>query len=252
MEPVQTFVAYTGDAYAIERTLRFFQATFGALASLSTDVAYATHSNLARANIHIARRFYRAFKWIDCVYEVFAAPKFDYGGLHENVRMLKDSTLAMYFFFDMLILPTAVGYARTDWLDGFIEEMTGVRGPGNATLENTALTCWFYAILLSITLNLIELSHTPAKPASAEKDVKTNGKFDGTKTPAARKERLKSTSMSARELICNVLDLAIPGVAVGYVKLDPTYVHIAMATSSLITMNAIWNRIYAEKEAAPS
>ncbi|KPI36350.1 uncharacterized protein AB675_7355 [Cyphellophora attinorum] len=237
MEPVQTFVAYTGDAYAIERTLRFLQATFGVLASLSTDVAYVTHSNLARANIHLARRFYRAFKWMDCVYEVFAAPKFDYGGLHENVRMLKDSALAMYFFFDMLILPTA---------------MTGVRGPGNATLENTALTCWFYAILLSITLNLIELSHISTKAASAEKDVKANEKSHGTKSPVAKKERLKSTSTSARELICNVLDLAIPGVAIGYVKLDPAYVHIAMATSSLITMNAIWNRIYAEKEAAPS
>lgn len=255
MEPLQTFVAYTGDAWAIERTLRFFQATFGILATLTTDATSAAHSNLARANIHLARRFYRAFKWVDCAYEVFKDPRYDYGGLHESVRMLKDSSLLMYYFFDMLILPTAIGFARKDWLDSWIEEMAGVRGPGNETIENTALTCWFYAILLSITLGILEISHTPARPTPApksEKSPSSKGKSSKKADPANNEPRLKPTSTTVKELICNILDLTIPGTAIGYVKMDPIYVHIAMATSSFITMNTIYNRIYAEKVAAPA
>ena len=257
MEPIQTFTAYTSDAWAIERTLRFFQATFGILAELSSDVKSAAHSNAAKANIHLARRFYRCFKWVDCSVEIFSHPKYDYGGVHESVRMLRDSALMVYFFLDMLLLPSEVGYARPGWLGGFIEDTIGIADMGNAPIEHTALTCWFYAILLSITLGILEISHTPATPTAAgskksEKGSTSKEKAVTKKGNAAIMNRTKPQSTVIRELIGNVCDLVIPGVAIGYVKIDPIYVYIAMATSSLLTMNGVWNRIYAEKLAAPS
>lgn len=172
--------------------------------------------------------------------------------------MLRNSTLAMYFFLDMLVLPSEIGYADPMWLGAFVEEMTGVAGLGNEPVSNTALYCWFWAIFLSIVLNFLELSHTPPKAEKAAEKVSEKGSKSPTTRSMAKKEdvakiqpKLKAKSSVVQELICNSLDIIIPGSAVGYFKVDSIYVSLAMATASLITMNSRWNKIYAEKEAAP-
>lgn len=253
MEPVDTLIAYTNDAWAIERTMRFFQASFWA-ASLIGPSTYVIQAGHSKAQIHLARRFFRAFKWAECWKAVFSAPEIDYGAVHENVRTLKDSTLGMYFFLDMMVLPTALGAVDGSVMDEFVENMTGVKG-GGSVIEHTAAVCWFYAILLSIVLALLELGGPPPaapKKAVSEKGEKKGGKKGAKKDAAAPPAaKAKPTSAVVQNLLTNSLDILIPATGVGYMNLDPIYVALAMATGSLITMTSIWRRIYAEKEAAP-
>lgn len=246
-EPIETFMTYTSDPWAIERTLRFFQAAFWT-ASLIGPATYTPQADHSKAQIHFARRFYRAFKWADCWYAVFTKPETDYGALHENVRMLKDSTLGMYLFLDMIVLPTAVGAVDERLLAAWVEDLTGVSG-GSYVIEHTGMVCWFYAVLLSIVLGLLELSTSPAAPetTSEKNQKKTDGKAVAQKGAAVRKPG-KPTSAIVKDIVCNSLDLIIPGTIVGYFKIDPVYVSIGMMASSLITMRDTWNRIYAEKE----
>lgn len=253
MEPVDTLIAYTNDAWAVERTMRFFQASFWA-ASLIGPSTYVIQAGHSKAQIHLARRFFRAFKWVECWKAVLSAPEIDYGAVHENVRMLKDSTLGTYFFLDMLVLPTALGAVDGSVMDDFVENMTGVKG-GGSVMEHTASVCWFYAILLTIVLALLELGSPPPAPkraVSERADKKGSGKKGAKKdatSPGAAKT--KPTSAVVQNLLTNSLDLLIPATGVGYMSLDPVYVALAMAASSLITMASIWRKIYAEKEASP-
>ncbi|ETN36822.1 uncharacterized protein HMPREF1541_07809 [Cyphellophora europaea CBS 101466] len=251
-EPVETLIAYTNNFYAVERTLRFFQASFWTASLIGAEgyQAKATHS---KAQIHLARRFLRTFKWVDCWTNIFLGPRSEYGAVHENVQMLRDSTLGMYFFLDMLVLPSALGAMDESWLSFFVEDMSGVKGVGIGPLEHTAGVCWFYAILLSIVLGALELVTTPAK--KPEKAAAKRKPEKGTSTAVEKKAATeppsttgKATPTIVRELITNSLDIIIPATGVGYLSLDPVYVSIAMAASSLITMNAIWSRIYADFE----
>lgn len=254
MEPLDTLIAYTNDAWAVERTMRFFQASFWA-ASLIGPSTYVIQAGHSKAQIHLARRFFRVFKWVECWKAVFTAPETDYGAVHENVRMLKDSSLGMYFFLDMMVLPTALGAVDGSVMDAFVEDMTGVKG-GGSVIEHTAAVCWFYAILLSIVLALLELGSPPPAPKKA---VSEKGEKKGSSKKGAKKEaaaappvaKAKPRSAVLQSLLTNSLDILIPATGVGYMSLDPIYVALAMATGSLITMASIWRKIYAEKEAAP-
>lgn len=255
-EPVDAFIGFFNDFTGVEKTLRFGQAAFG-IASTIDKTSYSPRANLAKANIHLARRFFRAFKWVDCWVQVFTVPEVDRGGLHENIRMLRDSTLGMYFFLDMLMLPSELGAADETWLNDWAENMTGIAGLGAQPIVHSALVCWFYAIALTIVLCLVELYHGP--PKTSRPNTKTSGKSPkkGTGKVVAKKNEQppsatpKATSLILRELIGNCCDILVPATAVGYIKLDAFYVFLAMATASLISMNTIWRRIYAEKEAAP-
>lgn len=250
-EPVETLIAYTSDSWAIERTLRFFQASFWTASLIGPDnyVAQASHS---QSQIHLARRFYRAFKWVDCWTSVFSTPERDYGAVHENMRMLRDSTLGLYFFLDMLVLPTALGAVDDKLLTTWVEDLTGNKG-GMFAIEKTATSCWFWAIVFTILLAILELGSAPAVPkqaASEKGEKKGSNKITTNENAASPATKARATSAIATDLFTNTLDLLIPANALGYVEVDPVYVSIGMATSSLITMSAIWRRIYAEKERA--
>lgn len=256
-EPIETFITYTADSWALDRTLRFFQAAFWTT-SLIGPATYAAQSVRSVGSIHLTRRFLRAFKWAECWYNVFVTPDVDYGALHENVRMLKDSTLGVYFLLDMLVLPVAVGAVGQDLLASWVEDFTGVDG-GVEVVEHTASVCWFYAIVLTLVLGVLELGQAPSGKGEVVV-VEEKKKKKGEEKAVAKKDSKavgvkklgKPRSAVLMDLFLNGLDLLIPGTAAGYLKVNPVYVSIGMMTSSLITMNGIWRRIYTEKERANS
>jgi hypothetical protein len=291
-EPFETFVAYTNSFPALERTLRFLQASTSLTAQLSETPATTTRFAHARDQIHLTRRFFRCTKFVDTWAEVLGfgddgSLTAQFGSAHENLRMLRDSTLGLYFFLDALVLPTALGVVGDEWLEFFIETVTSTDGVKMVPLEKTATVCWFWALVLSVFVAAMEvymsrgqLSEEELVPSRDDEVVvevaaKTTPKKGGKKgkgkagekdlvddeKPATGKEveayadgktafSVKPIGWSIRELICNSLDVLIPGTAAGYFSIDPAYVSIAMGASSFITMLTIWKRIYREKEAA--
>jgi hypothetical protein len=245
---IQTFIAYASDAWAVERTLRLFQASFWLL-SLTGPATYIPQAAHAKAKIHLARRFFRCFKWVESWVAVFTSSS-DVGSLHENLMMLRDATLGLYYFLDMLVVPTAVGAVEERTMQGWMEGAIGVKG-GVSWLERTVSVTWFYAIALTLVLLVLELTSAPStpEPTSSEKGKKNGSGKEVAKAEPKTKSAMKrmSTPALATALFNNSLDLLIPGSAVGYVKFDSVYVAIGMITSSLITMQGIWRRIYAEK-----
>jgi hypothetical protein len=291
-EPIETFIAYTNSFPALERTLRFLQASTGLTAQLSDVPATATRFAHARDQLHLTRRFFRCTKFVDTWAEVLGygddgSLTAQFGSAHENLRMLRDSTLGLYFFLDALVLPTALGVVGDEWLQFFIETVTSTEGVKIVPLEKTATVCWFWALVLSVFIAGMEVymsrgqlseealaksgeggevvevaaKATPKKGGKKGKGkAGEKGQADDEKATAGKEveayadgktaAKVKPIGWSIRELICNSLDVLIPGTAAGYFRLDPVYVSIAMGASSFISMMTIWKRIYREKEAA--
>ena len=207
--------------------------------------------------MHPARRFFRLFKWIDCwniAYSQFDSKSDANDGkinvkraqapqdsLHFLLVFAKWSLLGVYLFLEMFTIVDAV---------------TGTWRPWAVTAQLESLKLWFYALSVSVVLDLYEifvvypeLATSPAtkpgaaaeKPASERarenKNEEANPDTQAVSTRAAKRRALY------RQLVIDGCDALIPGATVGWLGLDPVTVGAVGTISAIVGGSDAWVRV---------
>ncbi|EXJ58518.1 hypothetical protein A1O7_05944 [Cladophialophora yegresii CBS 114405] len=265
---------FSNDPVAVEKTLKLLQST----AQIAANIGYtspdeATLWTVAKNQFALARRFFRLVKWIDCFnngyaqYELYQHPRVSsekaatggnatsaQNGLHFLLVVSKWSLLGAYLFVEMFTIVDAVA---------------GTWRPWAVATQTEALKLWFYALAVSVMLDLYEIlvvyssdssapvpATTPSQPASTSKGspIKEDEKqaMRSTKSPpnAAPAAGTDSFAFNAakrrstyRQLVIDGCDLLIPGAAVGWLALDPITVGVAGSISALVGGSEAWARV---------
>jgi hypothetical protein len=213
---------------------------------------------------HSARRFFRLFKWIDCfnaannLYAAYMAPPASAGGkenqrtssgpapakdgFHLVLLILKWSLLGAYLFLEFFTTSDAI---------------TGTWRPWTLALQIESLKFWFYALSVSVVLDLYEIffvfpasaapKPVPSTPAAGGE--KASSDIPGSKSSSTDKDALTRLNAKRRslyrQLVIDSCDLIIPGAAVGWLHLDPVTVGIAGTVSALAGGSEAWERLRA-------
>ncbi|KIW95265.1 uncharacterized protein Z519_03849 [Cladophialophora bantiana CBS 173.52] len=127
-------------------------------------------------------------------------------------------------------------------------------------MQTEALKFWFYALSVSVALDLYELLFVYSDSASSQSDHPTNQK-EATSTivektgdkgvanepPQSKARHAKSAKRRAvyRQLAIDSCDLLIPSAAVGWLQLDPVTVGVAGTVSALLGGSDVWQRVNA-------
>ncbi|GAB7340235.1 hypothetical protein MBLNU457_6700t1 [Dothideomycetes sp. NU457] len=212
---------FLNDAAALEKTLRFFHAVSQIFEVVSTTTTAAVAFTKAKNHIAVSRRFFRLHKWIDCWTVAQAQASTDQDDIRKILSVAKWSLLGMYFFLEMTTITNVMGITAYDWAD---------------TAQLEALKFWFYAIAVSIVLTLYGIVFATSR--RSKKGTSSNKR-------SKDKMRIRQPGLYL-DLVVDVLDLVIPGSAVGFIALDKVTVGIAMAVSSLIAGKRMWDRVQAQ------
>lgn len=158
--------------------------------------------------------------------------------IHLFLAFSKWSLLGLYLFTEMFTTVDAV---------------SGMWRPWAVTTQTEALKFWFYALSVSVILDLYELvfvypNRTPGPPTSktpksestgekgsAEAEIEVLDQF--TSARAAKRQSLY------RQLVIDSCDVLIPGAAVGWLALDPVTVGVAGTISAIAGATDVWLRV---------
>ena len=131
------------------------------------------------------------------------------------------------------------------------------------TLQIESLKLWFYALSISVVLDLYEIFliyQKTRRPAIIPKTSKTGRKKRAPGRTNLTPERInvqktitvKAAVLSLREtkrrslyrqLVMDICDALIPGAAVGWLSLDPVTVGVAGTISALVGGSDAWARV---------
>ncbi|OAL18266.1 hypothetical protein AYO22_10844 [Fonsecaea multimorphosa] len=174
-------------------------------------------------------------------------PPSSQSSLHFLLVVSKWSLLGMYLFLEMFTIVDAV---------------LGTWRPWAVTTQTEALKFWFYALSVSVALDLYELLFVYSEPASAgnnqpaDQSRTTTTIVEGTNDKGVVQPREREPSKARqppaakrraifRQLVIDSCDLLIPGTAVGWFRLDPVTVGAAGTVSALLGGSDVWYRVNA-------
>lgn len=232
---LETFITFTRDMEAVEKTMRFLQASFSAATYLAPP-NYRLRAAHVKSQINHSRRFFRVFMWIECWST--AANSYRVGALKETITRLGNATLGMYLFLDMLILPFALGALDESDCSVWVQQLTGHEGVDVKVIEHASFLCWFYAILLSSLLLILEV-------LASRSDVKEEAKKADFSEKSFEKhlDSRQSGYRIIQRLSRSICDVVVSGAASRSINIHPILVAVAMAVSSLVSMQEIWGDI---------
>lgn len=141
-----------------------------------------------------------------------------------------------------------------------LDAVTGAWRPWAVSTQTEALKIWFYALSVSVVLDLYEILFvysdrvvaTTSAPADQMKEKKPNS--EGTErgpgeivSPEADSQPLQATKRRIlyRQLVIDSCDVLIPGAAVGWLNLDPVTVGVVGTISALVSISDAWTRVNA-------
>ncbi|KIW67029.1 hypothetical protein PV04_06307 [Phialophora macrospora] len=241
---------FSNDPVGVEKTLKLLQST----AQIAANIGYwepdeAALWTVAKNQFALARRFFRLVKWIDCwnngyaQYERYGQKTAAQNGLHLLLLVSKWSLLGAYLFVEMFTIVDAVA---------------GTWRPWAVATQTEALKLWFYALAVSVVLDLYEilLVYSPDSTASSPAPATSKGgaPVNEEKKQASRRADAGADSSAFdaakrrstyRQLIIDGCDLLIPGAAVGWLALDPITVGVAGTISALVGGSDAWARVKA-------
>jgi hypothetical protein len=151
-----------------------------------------------------------------------------------------------------------------------VDAVAGTWRPWAVVTQTEALKLWFYALAVSVVLDLYEIFvvYSPGSTASSPPQAATATAAATSKGPPPVNEEKKQASRNTnapstagagagadafdfnaakrrstyRQLIIDGCDLLIPGAAVGWLALDPITVGVAGTISALVGGSDAWAR----------
>ncbi len=104
---------------------------------------------------------------------------------------------------------------------------------------------WFYSLLFSIALGilqLISLSSSSSSPLPTETtSPNEKGEKEEMMAYEVEKKRKKKTDKLKRKLLADCLDLLVPGFVVGWIPISSAVAGLATVGSSWICLGDIWD-----------
>jgi hypothetical protein len=210
--------------------------------SLSSHQHLALPLNQLRRHLNINRRLLRLFRFLDAfhtAYALVAGPSTL--TMEGHLDVLSSTFNGLYFLLEAVTIVDAM-------------EIDGLALWGSeyeAVLRMEAQRCWFIALVCGATASCLRLS-------AARKELATlSGRLasmmaKGDKTAEQTAERRKGLERKAalekgarthfRRLLAGVLDLPLPGSAVGWIQAEPLTIGLAMMTTSVLTGVDVWER----------
>jgi len=111
-------------------------------------------------------------------------------------------------------------------------------------LNTNTARAWFIGLLFSIALDIHKLQLNQAKQQKVQAVLKASGSASSAANLEAARRDLKALAAEQRtlliDLVRDVLDLALPGSTLEYLKLSPTTVGVAGAVTSAIGIYQNW------------
>ncbi|CAJ0548908.1 Ff.00g025210.m01.CDS01 [Fusarium sp. VM40] len=280
---VSTFehaVAFGTDLVGIERILRLFQATCSLLvwypalfALVQPKVSSTASLRSLGGQINVSRRFIRFFRFLDTFRAGWAAYVAQGDkGLDVWLEIVSKTCFGM---FGMMETMTLLDLCGIDNLRVFSPEKL-------KEIDYQSQLFWFAGLYTSVLVTVIRLyrllASTPASVTresvstsstentaelvSAEKEIsglseKTSKeeldqdrkRLKGivTKRKAERRAWLQKIGndgfVLVRALVSDLLDMLLPTTTVGWVKLEPGLVSLAMFFTTLTTGSAVWEKV---------
>jgi hypothetical protein len=150
-----------------------------------------------------------------------------------------------------------------------VDAVAGTWRPWAVVTQTEALKLWFYALAVSVVLDLYEILvvYSPGSTVSSPPQAATATAAATSKGPPPVNEEKRQASRSTnapstagadtfdfnaakrrstyRQLIIDGCDLLIPGAAVGWLALDPITVGVAGTISALVGGSDAWARVNA-------
>ncbi|KAH6887583.1 peroxisomal biogenesis factor 11 [Thelonectria olida] len=256
------FVAFGTDLVGLERLLRLFQAACSVLISYPLLLAAlvpkpTSEAQLAvkavglgalRGQLNVSRRFIRLFRFMDTLnagFDAYVAPE---KNLEVWLDVVSKTCLGMFGMIETLTLVDLIGIPGLE-----------VFGPARSSeIDAQSQYFWFFGLATSVTISLIKLSKVnvppiaekeqekPTKTVSEKADEKEDTKEKAAKD-AEEKKRLKEVAAKKkvllRSIVSDVVDMLLPGSAIGFVKISGASVSSAMFFTTLTTGWAAWDRI---------
>ncbi len=122
------------------------------------------------------------------------------------------------------------------------------------TAQTEALKLWFYALSISVVLDLYEIfvvyadfAAAPATTPTAENEKPTSEGAEGKRDEReASEEKVKSIAKRRalyRQLVIDSCDALIPGATVGWLGLDPVTIGIVGTISAIVGGSDAWARV---------
>jgi hypothetical protein len=244
----------------LERLLRLFQAACSVLISYPLLLAAvvpkptseakiavkAVGLSTLRGQLNVSRRFIRLFRFMDTLNAGFNAYVAPDKNLEVWLDVVSKTCLGLFGMTETLTLVDLLGIPGLE-----------VFGPERSReIDAQSQYLWFFGLATSVTISLIKLSKVNVPPAvEEEKPVKTvSEKVDekkGTVEKAAKdaeeKKRLKEVAAKKkvllRGIVSDIVDMLLPGSAIGWVKVSGASVSSAMFFTTLTTGWAAWDRI---------
>lgn len=117
---------------------------------------------------------------------------------------------------------------------------------------------WFYSLVCSIGLGLLDTLRLRALPAAHAQDQQEPHEMSKSETAIPGKDKhanpdpkatttdellASKSSLLRQKILADACDLLLPGTAVGWIQASPLSVGIAMAVSSYITSVEVWMKI---------
>lgn len=246
----------------LERFFRLIQSFFMILTSYpslitlifpfsppSVHVSAETSLFQLQSNLNITRRSMRLFRFLDSLnvgYSLYANGPVADKDIVTWLDILGKSCYGMFGLLESVTLPDLLG---VDHLEIF--------GPARTKeLNIQAQMFWFlglYASVLTTCIRLVRLfAYSPVPQAgSFGEKVEEDNSPEGLKAAAekskaerkawARQVSVKSTALGFK-LISDVLDLVLPANAVGWIRVHPGVLGIAMFCSSITSSKDVWDK----------
>ncbi|KAI1472911.1 peroxisomal biogenesis factor 11 [Daldinia caldariorum] len=265
----EQFVRFTTDSVGLERTFRLFQSIvqilsnfalpFDLLLQLFTFTTEKTPSpattrvvlKALNQRLALARRFFRLFRFLD---SFSAAQK-----LSSKLTAAQDQKGAPPRGFVSRVHP---------WIDVFAKTFMGMyllleastivdalQVPGLAiwtaererTISVEAQRFWLFSLVCSAVYSVLEISFTLSAAAAAQPAPASKGAASEKKKVAGSQEKRKREVTTkvyklGRGATASLLDIFLPGTAVGWVKAEPGTVGLAMFVTTILTMMDVWER----------
>jgi hypothetical protein len=105
---------------------------------------------------------------------------------------------------------------------------------------------WFYSLLFSIALGILQLTSLSSSSSSPSPTKTTSSNEKGEKEEKIVYElekNRKKTNKLKRKLVADCLDLLVPGFVVGWIPICSAVAGLATAGSSWIGLGDIWDGI---------
>jgi hypothetical protein len=257
------FLVFINDSVGLERTLRLLQSLFLVTASyplplhyFSTLLASFTTTGSATPilaqtiaqgiiqKLNFVRRFFRLFKFLHCFNS--AQTLYSSSSLDKTawVDGLGNTFMGLYLLLDASLIVDAL---QIDGLRVWTPQW-------ERTVTVEAQRFWLFALVCGVVsagLKMVdvwalrptvgvEVKAPEEKTEMKEKDG--NGDGVGEKKAAKAAAVRKQIKVLQRDVAANALDIVLPAAVVGWIHVGPGVVGLAMFTTTILTMQGVWER----------